>query len=380
MTNGSHESEVSAAYAQTERRYWRLADEPRAWWPYAIGLLLGLLALFLIGVFSIARHMQAEVVEQVTQNLVGYDVAEVIADGQRVRISARASETDRHIIEALAASARCPTWAGTLICPRRIDLQLEPPAAAELPSRLHDFVFSRSGANITLSGEVGDVDAKTLLNRAAREQFDAVNDALSVSLARADKRDRQAANAALALLANVERGTATWRNGALSLDALVSASAEDGVRAQFSTLGDPVPQGELTLSVAVSVDVCDEQFNQALSAATIRFDTGSARIDAASNDLLDTLASIAQQCTGTLLIDGHTDNVGNNVSNQALSEARANAVRAALVVRGLPADDLIARGFGESQPVATNESAAGRAKNRRITVRTARSATETRGD
>lgn len=65
-------------------------------------------------------------------------------------------------------------------------------------------------------------------------------------------------------------------------------------------------------------------------------------------------------------VAGHTDSVGKAESNQKLSEKRANAVRAYLVKKGVAADRLSAKGYGASQPVDTNDTAAGRANNRRV--------------
>ncbi len=67
-----------------------------------------------------------------------------------------------------------------------------------------------------------------------------------------------------------------------------------------------------------------------------------------------------------LSIDGHTDASGDAAHNQTLSEARAKAVLAALVARGIEADRLQARGLGQGEPVAGNDTEEGRAKNRRV--------------
>jgi len=69
------------------------------------------------------------------------------------------------------------------------------------------------------------------------------------------------------------------------------------------------------------------------------------------------------------MIEGHTDASGRNDANLTLSQQRADAVMQALVTRGLDANRLFTQGFGSAQPIATNETSAGRAQNRRIEMR-----------
>ena len=73
--------------------------------------------------------------------------------------------------------------------------------------------------------------------------------------------------------------------------------------------------------------------------------------------------------TAKFSIEGHTDSDGSDVLNQKLSEDRANAVKNFLIEKGISADNLSAVGFGESKPIATNKTAAGKALNRRTEVR-----------
>lgn len=122
---------------------------------------------------------------------------------------------------------------------------------------------------------------------------------------------------------------------------------------------------------AVAVQRCDQSMADLLGGATIEFATNSAVIRAASATLLDGIARAAKACPGRLRIEGHTDNEGRDAFNTTLSLRRAEAVRTALVRRGIEASRLVAEGFGAGRPVATNETEAGRARNRRIEIRAA---------
>jgi OOP family OmpA-OmpF porin len=67
-------------------------------------------------------------------------------------------------------------------------------------------------------------------------------------------------------------------------------------------------------------------------------------------------------------VQGHTDAVGSAPFNLKLSQARAESVREYLVTHGVPAEELSAKGYGKTQPIADNKTAAGRAQNRRVVM------------
>ena len=71
-------------------------------------------------------------------------------------------------------------------------------------------------------------------------------------------------------------------------------------------------------------------------------------------------------CDVEVTVEGHTDSTGSAALNERLSLARAQAVRDALVIRGVAADLLDAEGYGAAWPVASNETSEGREQNRRI--------------
>lgn len=114
---------------------------------------------------------------------------------------------------------------------------------------------------------------------------------------------------------------------------------------------------------------CQAKLAALMSDETIRFRTASTRIVKESYKLIEKLAQTAAACPGYILVLGHTDNVGKAQSNAWLSRVRAKAVRRALMSRGLPEQKVFAQGKGALEPIASNDTASGRAKNRRIEFR-----------
>ncbi len=97
---------------------------------------------------------------------------------------------------------------------------------------------------------------------------------------------------------------------------------------------------------------CQEDVEALLRARTIRFEEASSNIDLASRELLDEVAMALQPCLGgSIAIVGHTDASGSEPANISLSRDRAEAVREALVRRGIPASELRASGVGSAQPI-----------------------------
>lgn len=123
--------------------------------------------------------------------------------------------------------------------------------------------------------------------------------------------------------------------------------------------------GEITPPITTRQG-CEHSLASTLAGEQIEFATGSAKIDARSGALLDTLAQEVKSCPGKIRIEGHTDTVGRGRINRHLSEARAAAVRTALVARGVPGGRLSAQGYGARRPIADNTTEEGRARNRRI--------------
>ena len=98
---------------------------------------------------------------------------------------------------------------------------------------------------------------------------------------------------------------------------------------------------------------CQKDVEALLTARTIRFDESSAAIDRSSRELIDEVAQALRPCLGGVIaIIGHTDSVGSESSNLALSQRRAEAVQRALIERGIPGDGLRASGVGSRFPIS----------------------------
>jgi len=100
----------------------------------------------------------------------------------------------------------------------------------------------------------------------------------------------------------------------------------------------------------------------------VKFDTAKSVVKDEYVDDIGSLARFMNQYANTVVtVEGHTDSQGSDAYNQKLSQERAEAVKQVLITRfGVAADRVTAKGFGESQPVADNKTAAGREDNRRV--------------
>jgi outer membrane protein OmpA-like peptidoglycan-associated protein len=120
----------------------------------------------------------------------------------------------------------------------------------------------------------------------------------------------------------------------------------------------------------ISVEECATRFGVISNTGAIYFRTNSAELDRASDPLLDSVADIADRCPAVKIeVSGHTDSTGDRQFNMRLSAARASSVADFLIRRGVRRERISATGFGDTRPVASNETEEGRAHNRRIVFR-----------
>jgi outer membrane protein OmpA-like peptidoglycan-associated protein len=211
-----------------------------------------------------------------------------------------------------------------------------------------------------------------------------------ISGADSDKR-RQAYLSASGIIHVVEAAPVPYplivNDAVVSLSAwhVKGAFAQDGVAVPVEAYILDDPANALTLRFAFGKDKMDttrisfptehpvESLETALAKQQraviygIYFDFASAAIKPRSAAVLHTIAEVMKKnADWVLTVEGHTDNIGGDAANQDLSSRRAAAVRAALILLDIPAQRLVASGFGASVPRDTNATLAGRARNRRV--------------
>ena len=164
-----------------------------------------------------------------------------------------------------------------------------------------------------------------------------------------------------------------------------SDSARDTVIAALKgVVGAGVAVGALSDKTAAAVAVANDRATTelaslqsgfgvkdllfALNDSVVNFASDSAEVPEAMAPFLKTAAADLKQLKAghVLEIAGYTDNTGDAALNLALSQKRAEAVRQALIKYGADANMLVAKGYGEADPIASNDTAEGRLENRRI--------------
>ncbi len=118
---------------------------------------------------------------------------------------------------------------------------------------------------------------------------------------------------------------------------------------------------------SLTASQCVNKIEETLRVRKIKFEPGSDRVDLAGHETLDDIAKILLNCGDIRLeIGGHTDSQGREQMNLNLSQSRANSVLFELQRRRVLTKNIIAKGYGESQPIAPNDTEQGREINRRI--------------
>lgn len=189
--------------------------------------------------------------------------------------------------------------------------------------------------------------------RAARERAEAAR--LEATNARAEA-DRARADANRS---NEEARLAQQRAESQAQEARLAAQRAEQEKAEL--------RANLVKQLNLILETRDTARGLIINMSDVLFDTGQHTLKPGAREKLSKVSGILLSHPGlNLEIEGHTDSVGADEYNQALSERRAESVKSYLAGQGIPSSTIKARGLGEDQPVASNDTASGRQRNRRV--------------
>ena len=260
-------------------------------------------------------------------------------------------------------------------------------AAASAQSETARIAREAASARLTAQAEAErvrrDNDAKTAAALSEADRLKRDNEAKNMAaLAEADRLKREsdlrasaAQNAADRLRQDNDAKMAAAQNEADRLrrdnDAQrASAQAElDRIAKEKAQLEADKAElrAQLLLQFNAILQTRDTARGLIVNMSDVLFDTAKFSLRPAAREKLAKVAGIVSGHPGLRLdVEGHTDNVGGDSYNQELSEHRGSAVRDYLTQQGMQGASVSTKGFGETQPVASNETAAGRQQNRRV--------------
>jgi outer membrane protein OmpA-like peptidoglycan-associated protein len=210
---------------------------------------------------------------------------------------------------------------------------------------------------------------------ASREAVQAAEDAIGVAAKRAEEEKLAAAQAeaakqqAQAQAATAQAAKAQAQVETTQQQAQAQAAQAQAATAQAGRASVQKQRADLLKQLNRILATTDTDRGLVVTMAGVTFASGSAKLQPAARENLAKLAGIiATHPSLKLDIEGYTDSAGKDETNQELSQKRAEAVQAYLTEQGIPASSLTAKGLGKASPVAPNDTAEGRAKNRRVEI------------
>lgn len=226
-------------------------------------------------------------------------------------------------------------------------------------------------ARVVVSGMVTDEATKSAVLVRLRDLYGADRVVDEVSVGPVVSPPHWRANVEKILAPNLK----LIRKGQLVIDgtnvALKGEVANEAIRQQLASEVALNLHPTYTLASGLRVAASEQNaLNQVLANRIVEFETGSANLTPAGQALLDEMAAAVKRMGNKRIeIIGHTDSAGLRDSNLALSKARADAVKNYLAAREVSPNLISTAGRGPDEPVASNATAAGRARNRRIQFR-----------
>jgi outer membrane protein OmpA-like peptidoglycan-associated protein len=212
--------------------------------------------------------------------------------------------------------------------------------------------------------EAAKADAERLKQQAEAAAQDAARQKQEADQARAAALAQQQAAEAAAQQAARDRAAALEQQHAAEAEAEKARLAQQQAEKEKADL-----RAQLLSQLNSILQTRDTARGLIVNMSDVLFDTGSYTLKPGAREMLAKISGIVLAHPGlNLQIEGHTDSVGSDEFNQQLSERRADSVRDFLAQQGVAGSSIAARGFGKTQPVATNDTPEGRQRNRRVEI------------
>jgi outer membrane protein OmpA-like peptidoglycan-associated protein len=219
-------------------------------------------------------------------------------------------------------------------------------------------------ANRRLEAEKARKDAEAAQAEAVRMKEEAVQAAAAAAKAKEEAEQARAAAVAEQQQALAQKQAALDQKQAAEAETARARQAAASAEAEKADL-----RKQLLAQLNSILQTNDSARGLIVNMSDVLFDTGSVTLKPGAREKLAKVSGILLAHPGlTMAIEGHTDSVGGDDFNQRLSEQRAMSVRQFLGEQGVPIDSITARGFGKTQPVATNDTPEGRQQNRRVEI------------
>ncbi|UYO41368.1 OmpA family protein [Rhodopseudomonas palustris] len=334
------------------------------WW---VGLFATGLILAVFGITTLPklepdlRERVADVVKEAGADPLNFDVAgrDVLLPADLGSDKVRAALGEQILkVPGVRRVADVDDLSGAALAAKTVaKLQAEAEAKAKAEAAAKEAAAKEAAAKVAKDAAQKHAAAKAKADAEAKEAAAKAAAEAAAKEAAAKEAAAKAAAEAAAKQAAADEAAKKAADDAAKQAAAKPAAAPAEIKTANAT-------GALPASPAQD---CQGRVSALASAEKINFERRSAVIDKASQPLLDKLAAAIKQCPAvTIEVAGYTDGAGKKSANVALSKRRAEAVVASLTKAGIGSVKLVAEGYGSAKPIASNDTAEGRAQNRRI--------------
>jgi len=330
----------------------------RGAWREHKGWALGLVPAALVGVG--AAIFATPGVESDLKKKAGEAVAALGLDAGKIDVIGRDIRLPKEIADTAGAAQKLAQLAGARLVSTADQLADD---AARLRDKagavIADAAKTAETAQDKIAGSAGKTDAAGKADAPAKTD----SPAKDASPAKESAKDAAAKDAAGKDAAGKDAGgkVSASKTPVVAPPAPDAAARAEKARTAKAALAALPAKGD------IDANACQTAFAAIQTLDKIRFVTGAASIGRGASRVLDQLVPIMQRCPNAHIeIGGHTDNVGDEQANLALSQRRADAIVKYLRLEGIAPARLVGVGYGSARPVAANDDDAGRAENRRI--------------